>query len=95
MHREGKCKKCGKCCLILMPDCAKRNLIIQSDGTYLCTIYNERPFIPCRTFPFLEHSEMIKSFDCGYSWVEDEDKTYANCINDGISMRRKIDLNAD
>lgn len=95
MHREGSCKRCGHCCLLLMPECAKKNLKRESDGTFTCSIYSKRPFNPCKTFPAPDNIEVAKAIDCGYNWVEDDDYTHGNCVIDGIPFRGKLKLRVD
>lgn len=61
--RNGKCKKCGKCC----GDCFYLN-----EKTNLCKIYKKRPAFLChKDFP-LDNVDLwlwdIK--DCGYSFIK-------------------------
>ena len=66
-ERKGKCKQCGKCCVILGFKCP----FLSKDNK--CKIYKYRPLLLCKIPPlnlFKGEREKHKKIDCGFYWEE-------------------------
>ena len=65
--REGKCKQCGKCCVIFGRKC------LFLDKNNRCKIYRFRPTLLCKIPPInltIGETKKHKDIDCGFYWKE-------------------------
>lgn len=65
--RKGKCKKCGKCCVIMK--IGNIDIFCPFNRNKKCLIYKNRPYFFCKLPPVtLEDYFCHKKYNCGYYW---------------------------